>query len=100
MAETGDEEREELSGLDGAKPVVVGIGASAGGIRALQNLFDALPEKTGGAFVVVVHLDPDVRSEMAAILAARTHMPVVQVGERSEEHTSELQSRFGISYAV
>src|SRR5690349_2816348 len=81
MAETGDEEREELFDLSGPKPVVVGIGASAGGVRALQQLFDALPEKTGAAFVVVVHLDPDVRSEMATILGARTHMPVVQVGE-------------------
>jgi two-component system CheB/CheR fusion protein len=65
----------------GAKPVVVGIGASAGGVRALQNLFDALPENTGGAFVVVVHLDPEARSEMSGILAARTKMPVTQVAK-------------------
>src|SRR5262245_57790501 len=81
MAETGDEEREELPELGGAQPVVVGIGASAGGVRALQHLFDALPDKTGAAFVVVVHLDPDTRSEMAKILAARTDMPVLQVAE-------------------
>ena len=81
MAETGDEEREDLPELSVTRPVVVGIGASAGGVRALQHLFDALPEKTGAAFVVVLHLDPDVRSEMPKILAARTHMPVVQVGE-------------------
>jgi two-component system CheB/CheR fusion protein len=62
------------------KPVVVGIGASAGGVRALQHLFEALPEKTGAAFVVVVHLDPETRSEMSSILAARTRMPVTQVG--------------------
>ena len=81
MAETGDEDREEVSESSDTKPVVVGIGASAGGVGALQRLFDALPEKTGAAFVVVVHLDPDFRSEMPSILAARTHMPVVQVGE-------------------
>ncbi len=79
MAETGDEEREELSELGGGKPVVVGIGASAGGVRTLQQLFEALPVKTGAAFVVVVHLDPDTRSEMPKILAARTPMPVIQV---------------------
>src|SRR3954447_14176784 len=61
-------------------PIVVGIGASAGGVRALQHLFAALPEKTGAAFVVVVHLDPDMRSEMSSILATRTNMPVLQVG--------------------
>ena len=79
MAAAGDDEREELSGLGDAKPVVVGIGASAGGVRALQQLFDALPDTTGAAFVVVVHLDPDTRSELPKILAARTPMPVVQV---------------------
>jgi two-component system, chemotaxis family, CheB/CheR fusion protein len=61
------------------KPVIVAIGASAGGIAALQSLFSALPERTGAAFVVVVHLDPEHRSEMPQIIAARTKMPVVQV---------------------
>ena len=63
-----------------SKLVVVGIGASAGGVQALQQLFEALPDRTGGAFVVVIHLDPEARSEMSGILAARTRMPVIQVG--------------------
>ena len=42
----------------GTKPVIVGIGASAGGVHALQAFFEALPDKTGAAFIVVVHLDP------------------------------------------
>src|SRR5262245_31168 len=62
-------------------PVVVGIGASAGGVQALQSLFAALPNNTGAAFVVVVHLDPQSPSEMANILATRTSMPVNQVGK-------------------
>jgi two-component system CheB/CheR fusion protein len=61
------------------KPVIVGIGASAGGIRALQALFDALPDDTGAAYVVIVHLDPQSRSELSAILGARTRMPISQV---------------------
>jgi two-component system CheB/CheR fusion protein len=61
------------------KPTIVGIGASAGGIRALQAFFAALPADTGAAFVVIVHLDPEARSELAAILAGRTSMPVSQV---------------------
>lgn len=80
MAEPGDEERNEEPERGRPKTIVVGIGASAGGVRALQHLFAALPEKTGAAFVVVVHLDPNVRSEMSNILAARTSMPVLQVG--------------------
>src|SRR5262249_5387628 len=49
---------------DGRTPVIVAIGASAGGIFALQSFFGALPENTGAAYVVVVHLDPAHRSEM------------------------------------
>jgi two-component system, chemotaxis family, CheB/CheR fusion protein len=60
----------------GAKPVIVGIGASAGGVQALQAFFDALPNTTGAAFVVVVHLDPQGYSDLSNILAARTNMPV------------------------
>jgi two-component system CheB/CheR fusion protein len=68
------------------RPVIVGIGASAGGIRALQAFFAALSEAapgddTGAAFVVIVHLDPQSRSELAAILAMRTRMPVSQVAD-------------------
>ncbi|NEU99534.1 chemotaxis protein CheB [Bradyrhizobium uaiense] len=81
MGEGSDEERNEEAEPNRPKTIVVGIGASAGGVRALQDLFAALPEKTGAAFVVVVHLDPDTRSEMSNILAARTHMPVLQVGD-------------------
>ncbi|MBV9531209.1 MAG: PAS domain-containing protein [Bradyrhizobium sp.] len=64
----------------GSKPVVVGIGASAGGVQALQSFFHALPANTGAAYVVVIHLDPDRPSEMANILGLRTKMPVTQVG--------------------
>jgi two-component system, chemotaxis family, CheB/CheR fusion protein len=81
MVDLEGQDTNEIPGPDVRTPVVVGIGASAGGVRALQLLFDALPDKTGAAFVVVVHLDPDLHSEMPNILAARTHMPVAQVGE-------------------
>src|SRR5215470_9999652 len=67
---------------DPTEPTIVTIGASAGGITALQRFFEALPEQTGAAFVVVVHLDPDHRSELPQILAGRTRMPVLQVDNR------------------
>ncbi|MFY9836391.1 MAG: chemotaxis protein CheB, partial [Xanthobacteraceae bacterium] len=63
-------------------PVIVAIGASAGGVHALQSLFAAVPNNTGAAFVVVVHLDPKHRSELVSIIAARTHMPVIEIGTR------------------
>ena len=60
-------------------PPIVGIGASAGGVVALQSFFEALPEEPDAAFVVVVHLAPEFRSQLASILATRTVMPVVQI---------------------
>src|SRR5687767_10115182 len=60
-------------------PIIAGIGASAGGIEALQAFFEALPENVGVGFVVVVHLSPEHRSMLPAIIAARTSMPVDQV---------------------
>jgi two-component system CheB/CheR fusion protein len=57
----------------------VGIGASAGGVRALQEFFASLPEDVDAAFVVVVHLDPSHQSMLPNVLAAKTRMPVLQV---------------------
>src|SRR5215467_9336488 len=58
---------------------VASIGASAGGVTALQSFFEALPAHVGAAFVVIVHLDPEHSSELSRIIAARTRMPVVEV---------------------
>jgi two-component system CheB/CheR fusion protein len=60
----------------------VGIGTSAGGVRALQMFFESLREDVNAAFVVVVHLDPAHQSELSNIIAARTKMPVAQVTGR------------------
>ena len=60
---------------------VASIGASAGGVAALQSFFEALPDKVGAAFVVIVHLDPEHGSELSRIIAARTKMPVIEVTE-------------------
>ena len=66
MVNTGDDiATRTLPGV-----TVVGIGASAGGIQALQGLFQALPPKLGVAFVVIVHLDPTHPSDLASILAS------------------------------
>ena len=54
---------------------MVGIGASAGGLEALGELFGAVPA-TGMAFIVVQHLDPTHESLLAEILARKTAMAV------------------------
>ena len=42
----------------------VGVGASAGGVEALQELFHNMPEDTGASFIIVQHLSPDAVSLM------------------------------------
>ena len=44
---------------------VVGIGASAGGLEALQQFFVNLPSNSNVAYVIVQHLSPDYKSLMA-----------------------------------
>jgi two-component system, chemotaxis family, CheB/CheR fusion protein len=61
--------------------LVVGIGASAGGVEALSRFFDAMPPDNGAAFVIVLHLDPTRESQMAHVLSSHTKMPVVQVAD-------------------
>ena len=58
---------------------VVGIGASAGGLKALQSLVEAIPRDSGFAYVVILHLDPKRQSRMAELLQDRTTLPVAQV---------------------
>jgi len=62
--------------VDATPIYVVGIGASAGGLEALEHFFDNVPTKTGMAFVVIQHLSPDFKSLMDEILARRTRLPI------------------------
>ena len=55
---------------------VVGVGASAGGLDALERFFSEAPKNAGLAYVVIQHLSPDYKSLMDEILAKRTAMPV------------------------
>lgn len=69
---------------DGAQPssIVIGIGASAGGLEALQQFFSYMPPNSGLSFVVVQHLSPDYKSLMADILGKHTEMSVCQAENR------------------
>ncbi|HEY0171970.1 MAG TPA: CheR family methyltransferase, partial [Pyrinomonadaceae bacterium] len=62
--------------------MVVGLGASAGGIRALKEFFEHAPERSGMAYVVILHLSPDHDSQLAEVLQQSTPMPVAQVTEQ------------------
>ena len=60
---------------------IVGIGASAGGLEALQELFEFLPSDLGAAYVIVQHLSPDFKSMMDELLSKNTDMAVHQAQE-------------------
>jgi two-component system CheB/CheR fusion protein len=57
----------------------IGIGASAGGLEALQTLLQNLPTDTGACFVIVQHLSPDFKSMMLELLSKHTTMQIQNV---------------------
>ena len=63
---------------------VVGVGASAGGLEALNELVAAIPEGSGLAFVVVQHLSPDHPSIMDELLSSHTALPVWKIEDGME----------------
>jgi two-component system, chemotaxis family, CheB/CheR fusion protein len=71
----------QLSGTQAAFPIV-GIGASAGGLEALELFLKHVPEDSGMAFVIVQHLDPTHKGILVELLQRVTRMPVVQVRDR------------------
>ena len=60
---------------------VVGVGASAGGRKAFEEILKALPSHMGMSFIFVQHLDPTYKSSLSMILAKSSSMPVLQAKE-------------------
>ncbi|MFO7714127.1 chemotaxis protein CheB, partial [Desulfosarcina sp.] len=60
----------------------MGIGASAGGLEALDLFLKHVPHGSGMAFVIVQHLDPTHKGILVELLQRTTDMPVVQVKDR------------------
>ncbi|MCJ7420941.1 chemotaxis protein CheB [Sphingomicrobium astaxanthinifaciens] len=69
---------------------VVGVGASAGGLEALREMFSPIKQRTGMAFVIVQHLDPDHESLMAQLLARETALTVAQVAGGEEPQPDHI----------
>ncbi|HEY1404966.1 MAG TPA: chemotaxis protein CheB [Spirochaetota bacterium] len=61
---------------------IVGIGASAGGLEALESFFRNVPDNCGMAFVVILHLDPTQKGMMPELLQRHTAMNVRSVTDR------------------
>ncbi|MEM7593201.1 MAG: chemotaxis protein CheB [Cyanobacteria bacterium P01_A01_bin.83] len=69
---------------------LVAIGASAGGVQALESFFGNLPDQPNAAFIVVQHLSPDFKSMMAEILQRKTAMPVYSIRNGMEIEPSHV----------
>ncbi len=67
-----------------APSFIVGIGASAGGLEALERFLKAMPPDSGMAFVVIQHLSPDFKSLMDELLARHTRMAIRRVEAPTE----------------
>jgi two-component system CheB/CheR fusion protein len=67
-------------------PRIVGIGASAGGLAALELFFERVPPHSGLAYVVVQHLDPMHKARLAELLQRVTPLPV-----REAEHRMRIE---------
>lgn len=72
--------------VESGGPFVVGVGASAGGLQALQSFFGALHESVNAAFVVIQHLSPDFKSFMVELLTKHTRMKVQRA-----EHNARVE---------
>ena len=66
---------------DGTVHLVVGVGASAGGLDALRGLFEGMPTGIGCTFLVAQHLDPKRESMMVELLARETALTVIEAAD-------------------
>ncbi len=63
---------------------IVGVGASAGGLKAMASLLADVPSDTGMAFVLIQHLDPTHESLLSTLLARSTRLPITQATDGVE----------------
>lgn len=76
--------------LTPSKFLVVGIGASAGGLEPLEKFFAAVPPDSGMAFVVLQHLSPDFESRMDELLGRQTRLPIIKVTNGIEVEPNQV----------
>ncbi len=69
---------------------IVGIGASAGGLEAVTNMFSKIEPDLGLAYVLVMHLDPNHESLMVELLSRKTSVKVVQIEDGDEIQPDQL----------
>lgn len=70
--------------------LIVAIGASAGGLNALERFFKNTPPDEGIAYVVIQHLDPSHKSMLTSILQRDTSMDVQQVEDKMKVEADKI----------
>ncbi|WP_036678780.1 chemotaxis protein CheB [Daejeonella oryzae] len=65
---------------------IVAIGASAGGLEAIHEFFDNMPQNASLSFVVIQHLSPDYKSLLVELVSKHTHMKVFEAGHDMTIH--------------
>lgn len=66
------------------------VGASAGGLEALENFFKAVPNNTGLIFIVIQHLSPDYKSLMDELLARYTDMKIQVIKDGDQTFPNQV----------
>lgn len=66
------------------KHIVVAVGASAGGLEALNSFFDNVQVNSDCSYIIIQHLSPDHKSLMAELLAKKTKLPITEINDDSE----------------
>src|SRR5688572_30140107 len=72
---------------------IVAVGASAGGLEAIHEFFDNVPDSTNLSFIVIQHLSPDHKSLLVELVSKHTHMHV-------QEAKHQLQVQPGYVYVI
>ena len=67
-----------------SRVTIVGIGASAGGLQALEEFLRCVPNSSGLAFVIIQHLNPTHQGKLPEVLQRATVMQVIQAGHHME----------------
>jgi two-component system, chemotaxis family, CheB/CheR fusion protein len=74
--------KEKIDNSDTDLFPIVGIGASAGGLEALEQFLGNVPENSGMAFVVIQHMDPTQKGMLPELLQRISSIKVCQVKDR------------------
>ena len=80
----------QVPSITESKPLIVGIGASAGGLDAIQDFFNHIPGETGMSFVIIQHLSPNFKSLMNELLGKHTGMEILTVTEEMEIQPNKI----------